>query len=292
MDSRVDACPLLASLRDATTFHTYPSPANGCTRFDPPARLPGSYQSRFCLNARHVECPLVSPSWSGPFPPELRAGAEREWGRRPRATRRRWGLVALLAFSLVAAAVAAVWFWSGGILPQAPAAPGGAMPPAAIPPLLTQPPSPTPPPTETPAPSLTPTPMGTETQPTSSTPTAGPALETPIGTAPSFLIHVVRDGDSLNFLAQVNGTTEAAIQAVNGLGKLPLWIGQMLVIPVGIGDPAGLPKFTVVQVAEPGETLAALAARLGSDPAAIHRYNVLGKDAWLPPGRWLIVPTP
>ena len=124
------------------------------------------------------------------------------------------------------------------------------------------------------------------------TPTPGPELETPIGAAPTYLIHSVRDGESLSFLAQAYGSSPEAIQAANGLGSLPLWIGQLVVIPVGISDPAGVPRFAVVRVAVTGETLPDLAAREAADPEDIRRYNALGDDPWLPPGRWLIVPLP
>lgn len=277
------ACPLLASLRDATTFYAYPSAANGCGRFEPPAALPGSYQSRFCLSARHTECPLVSPSWSGAFPPELRAAAEREWGGPGARSRRRWALLVLLAVVLLGTVAATGWFLSGSS-PSAPAAPPPAEPTEAA--------SGTPPPSPSPPPSATPTLEPSDTPAGPFTPTPGPELETPVGAGQTYLIHSIRDGESLSFLAQTYGSSVQALQAANALGDQPLWIGQLVVIPVGISDPAGVPRFAVVQVLEPGEALSDLAARYGADPENIRRYNALGEDPWLPPGRWLIVPLP
>lgn len=69
-------------------------------------------------------------------------------------------------------------------------------------------------------------------------------------------------------------------------------MGQLVVIPVGINDPAGLPGFAVVQVTEPGEMLSDLAMRFSADPESIRGTNALGEDPWLPAGRWLIVPLP
>jgi len=285
------ACPHLASLRDPTTFYAYPSAANRCGRFELPAPLPGSYQSHFCLGARHRQCPLASPSWSGAFPPELRAGAERDWGRLGARPRRRWALWILLALLLLGAMAAAGWFLSSS-RPPAPAAAGEQAPTLAPPVGPTEVPSATPAPSPTPAPSATPTPAATDTPVGPFTPTPGPELETPIGAALTYLIHSIRDGESLSFLAQTYGSSVEAIQAANALGSLPLWIGQLVVIPAGISDPAGVPMFAVVRVAETGETLPDLAARDGADPEDIRRYNALGDDPWLPPGRWLIVPLP
>jgi hypothetical protein len=76
------------------------------------------------------------------------------------------------------------------------------------------------------------------------------------------------------------------------LGFQPLWIGQMVVIPVGTIDPTGLPAFEIVQVGEEGDQLPELARRFSADPESIRSLNALGEDPWLPPGRWLIVPLP
>ena len=156
----------------------------------------------------------------------------------------------------------------------------------------TQVPSGTPAPSPTPAPSATPTPAATDTPVGPFTSTPGPELETPIGAGPTYLIHSIRDGESLSSMAQTYGSSPGTIQAANGLGDQPLWIGQVVVIPVGISDPAGVPRFAIVQVLEPREALSDLAARHGADPEGIRRYNALGDDPWLPPGRWLIIPLP
>ena len=290
-EPREAACPHLSSFRDVTTFYAYPSAANGCGRAAPPAPLPGSHQARFCLTARHTECPLNAPSWSGTFPPEVRAAAEREWGRRrPRSMRRRL-LWVILSIVFVGAIAVAGWALSDSI-PAATAGPGGqaqavapSREPAGIPsrtPSASPSPSPTAPPTL--APSDTPAPLFTATP--------GPALETPIGLAPTYLIHSIQTGESLSSLAQAYITSPQAIQAANRLEGLPLWVGQLVVVPVGINDPTGVPGFAVVQVAEPGETLSDVAARFAADPESIRRYNALSEDPWLPAGRWLIVPLP
>lgn len=283
------ACPFLGLLRDPTTYHAYPSAGNCCGRVDPPALLPGSYQSRFCLSARHTECPLASPSWRGAFPEALRASAEREWGRptgQPR--RRRWVWIALTAV-LVVIAGAAVWLvW--GLAPPSPS-----MPDVSAAALSSREPTgiasatPFPPPTATATATTPPTATGT---PTPVPATAGPALETPFGPEAAFLIHSVQQGESLFSLGQTYGSSAEVIAAANGLEDQSLWPGQLVVIPVAIDDPAAVPRFVIYRVVDAGEALPEVAARYGADPEEIRRYNALGENPWLPGGRLLILPQP
>ena len=290
-EPRVAVCPHLSSFRDVATFYAYPSADNGCGRFAPPAPLPGSYQSGFCLGARHTECPLVSPSWSGAFPQGLRAAAEREWGRPGARSRRRRALFALAAVTFLGVSAGAVWFLSGLGAPE-PAVPeeeAPALPPPAQP---THTPSVTPTASATPSPSASPTPAPSDTPAPTFTATPGPELETPFGRRPTFLIHTILAGENLSSLAQAYATSVQAIQAANRLGTQPLWIGELVVIPVGTSDPAGMPGFEIVRVADPGELLSDLAARFAADPESIRGANALGEDPWLLAGRWLIVPLP
>ena len=290
-EPREAACPHLASFRDVATFYAYPSGANGCGRLTPPAPLPGAHQARFCLTPHHTECLLNSPSWSGTFPPEVRAAAEREWGRRRRHPRRPWLVWALLSIVLVGAIVA-VGLTLGDSIPGSTAGSGEEAPAVATSEGAAGLPGRTPTASPSPSPSASPTLAPSDTPAPLFTATPGPALETPIGLAPTYLIHAIQTGESLSSLAQAYATSPQAIQAANRLGTQPLWVGQLVVIPVGINDPTGVPGFAVVQVAEPGETLSDVAARFAADPESIRRYNALSEDPWLPAGRWLIVPLP
>jgi LysM repeat protein len=48
---------------------------------------------------------------------------------------------------------------------------------------------------------------------------------------PSQTIYIVKEGDTLNLIAQQFGTTVAAIQAANGLTGTEIDVGQELIIP-------------------------------------------------------------
>ena len=284
------SCRFLVSLRDPTTFFAFPSPLNGCGRFEPAGTLPGSYQSRFCLTVRHAGCKLLDTSWTGPFPARLEGAAESEWGAALAAPRRRWGWTALAVLGILAVGGAAWWLLGAGWFDAPANAQGAETPLVLVLPEPTWEPTATSeePPMALPSPWATAAPTETALPPMA--PTPGPSLEMPFGAEPPYLIHSVQAGDSLYALAEGFGCSAEAIRAANGLGEQALAIGQLLVIPLGIFDPADVPMFVVSQVGGTGEALADLAARYGVDPESIRRTNALGGDPMLPPGRWLIVP--
>lgn len=98
--------------------------------------------------------------------------------------------------------------------------------------------------------------------------------------------HVVQPGDTLASIAQQYGSTVAAIAAANGLADgEAIQVGQTLVAPA-----AALP---VVRVeAQPRETIASLAQRLGVKPADLEAINQLAPGQRLTPGQDLLAPAP
>jgi len=278
-------CDHLGKAGDPDTYLAFPSAGNRCGRVDPPQMVALAHQARFCLKRKHTECPVFSPDWPGGFPDKLRPTHPR--GRR----RRRPLIIGGVVFAALAAA--GLWFFGGAdgaLLSGATAPPVSGMllpetwtPPVAV--METASPSPTivpqpttPPEIITPSPSLTPW------------PTAGPALETPFGPGEAFLIHQVRAGETLFFMARAFGSSVEAITAVNGLGDLPLWVDKLLVVPIGDVDVAGLPIFLVHQVAPDGSSVEEVAALYSVAVEELRRYNSLGEGPVLMPGRWLIVP--
>jgi N-acetylmuramoyl-L-alanine amidase len=105
----------------------------------------------------------------------------------------------------------------------------------------------------------------------------------PVSAAPAHASspHWVQPGESLWSLAEANGTTVTAIQALNGLwGQWTLQPGQKLWIPAP-GER--------VHVVSPGETLYEIASWYGVTPAELRADNGLGSDL-LRPGQALLVP--
>jgi LysM repeat protein len=190
----------------------------------------------------------------------------------------------------ILALIALWWFWNDIVGAPAPvSAPThtsvSVNSQATIPPTRTDIPVllPTNPPTPTPA-LVTPSPQLTLTL------TPGPDLDTTIGPASPFLIHRVKEGDTLFYIAETFNSSVEAILAANDLEGLPLWVDKLLVIPVGDVNVGDLPVFDVYQVPPEGTTVIQVAELFHSDPEAIRVYNNLGEGEDLPSGRWLIVP--
>lgn len=286
---RAKACPYIGRSDDPESFFAFPAPANRCYRVDKPEGIAGSHQARFCLTARFAECPVNSPSFTGPLPIDLRSSFRRgRWRRLKRSTR--LGLILLMSIT-IAAVVALWWFWEDIV---------GAPTPVEVPThtsvviisQATTPPTrteisilrPTNPPPPIPTLVHTPSPQLTLTL------TPGPGLDTIMGPASPFLIHKVEAGETLFFIATTFNSSVEAITAANDLGDLPLWVDKLLVIPVGDVDVANLPIFAVYQVELDQTTVNQIAELFHTDPEAIRAYNNLGEGEDLPSGRWLIVP--
>lgn len=121
---------------------------------------------------------------------------------------------------------------------------------------------------------------------------AAPGL-LPGGTAGS---HRVVRGDTLWDLAQRNGTTVAALKALNRLSSDTILVGQLLALP-GSGAargtataPATGTPATTSYVVRLGDTLTGICARTGSDPAVVRRLNRLPADGTVLLGATLRLP--
>lgn len=287
---RAKACPYIGRSDDPESFFAFPAPANRCFRVDNPEGITGSHQARFCLTARFSECPVYSTAFTGPLPVEIRSSRRRgRWRHLKRRTR--IGLILLLLIA-IAAVTAAWWFWediAGAPTPMTAPTPTSVevISKATSPPTLTEismirptnPPPSTPTPVPTPSPQLSPT------------PTPGPALDTIIDPASPFLIHKVNEGETLFYIAETFNSSMEAIIAANALEGLPLWVDDLLIIPVGDVNVVNLPLFDVYQVPPEGTTVLQVAELFNTDPEAIRVYNNLGEGEELPAGRWLIVPS-
>ncbi len=104
--------------------------------------------------------------------------------------------------------------------------------------------------------------------------------------------YTVQPGDTLGVIAQRFGVSLESLIAINGIADPNLLrVGQLLVIPgaAGVqGNLAGVP--TAAVRALPGETLAAVAARVGQDPLMLSALNNLSTTARLFPGEPVRVP--
>lgn len=104
--------------------------------------------------------------------------------------------------------------------------------------------------------------------------------------------YVVAPGDTLGAIAARFGVTVDALVAANNITDPNLVrVGQVLVVPGAVGDPGALSSIPTMQVlAQPGETLGAIAARYAQDAATVAALNNLTTTAHLFPGRPVKIP--
>jgi hypothetical protein len=153
--------------------------------------------------------------------------------------------------------------------------------------------------TPTPFPTLTATPTRTRIptktkQPTATLqPTRTPepySLDYPIGGGKKYIIHKVAPNEDLDWFAKRFYTSVEAIQAVNYSLQLPIKTGAIIVIPLNITDPAGLPIFEPYQVTAGLITIEEIAVLAEADPQQVVYYNNCTPGQTLPFRSWVLIP--
>jgi hypothetical protein len=147
--------------------------------------------------------------------------------------------------------------------------------------------------TETRKPTLTPTLTITPEQTELITETISPvnlALDNPIGGDVQFIIHRVLAGESFFEYARDYDTNVDAISAINYNLPPILYVDLIIIIPIGVDDPAGLPQFEAFQVKMRGLTVESLAEELSVNSESLSKYNNLPMDYKFSPGDWILVP--
>jgi LysM repeat protein len=290
-------CPHLGSQIDEHTRFAYPSQGNSCYRLKPPAPLALDYQDQVCFTETHGQCPVFLAK----APETLPEAARRRAASPPRRTSPWfWTFLLVTVLLLVAVAVA--------LRPNNPPPAVAAItrPSLASPMAVLSLPSPTPSASPSPAPSRTSpparvnsisTPTRTATASPSPTasftpapPTPGPDLGTPFGETSQFILHKVIAGESLAVIAERFDTSVEVLSAVNVFVRgQRLWVGAVLIVLPGQRDAAFLPRFSPLYLSEDTQ-VDQLAWEYGVSAADLRRYNSLGPDAWIPGGRWVIIP--
>ena len=300
-------CPNIGGPKDTDVFYQFPSNWNRCYRPEKAQPVSQTHQSDYCLCERFSECQVFKADWDGVFPVDLKplpvvveAPGRSKWSRQ-----QKWIVNSFVALAIVFVAVAflglhtpsgqAAFLARLGI--SAPGEPVRALNPTAtkLPPTADQAatelsptqtllPSATIAPTATSEPTRTPAPTSTPF------PTPGPGFGTPFGPGSGFVIHVVVVGESFTSIARKYDSSPEAISAINLTYEgASLWIGQQLVVPVGLTDAGDLPEFTIIFTTEI-ISLDEIARLYASEPGEIRFYNEIGESDDVPPGRWLIIP--
>lgn len=225
-------CPYLALADDGRTVADGFDPEHRCHALSPPAPLERSRQVQLCLTEAHARCERFAAArtaWLAASSGLPRVAPDVDFGRtrlvlEPEAAWRGLAsspttrvsrpavLVAAVALAVVGLLILGSVF---GILNGAPAESAS--------------------PTASPTPSLSASPVASSPPASvaASAPASAPAPSaTPVVTpAPSQRTYVVKQGDTLNQIAQQFGTTAEAIRAANGLTSDTINVGQVLIIP-------------------------------------------------------------
>lgn len=277
-------CPFIGLSDDPGTALSYPSTSNCCHHVNPVASIKRSHQAKYCLDEYFTKCRIFKCADPASLPDAI---AEVQPVDRPHHRR------ILLVFSMALMVTIAVWIlFANGAFGSQPESSEqvniNAWQTITKMVVLTQTSE-----TQTVIPTATTKPLPTNSpEPTISVPANKPAhqLDVPFGTNPQFVIHQVETGESYMRFMQDFNTTKEAILAVNYDTGTILWADSILIIPVNVQDPTGLPSFTAFQVTEKNLSIESLAASQHVDLTQLELYNDLPAGYIFTEGEWVLIP--
>ena len=118
-----------------------------------------------------------------------------------------------------------------------------------------------------------------------------PGFDQPVGPF-NLLAHQVSASESLISIAARYGTTVEVLKHINNLTNTnALPPGLVLVAPVGVTVPEGLPRLVAFQTVQ-DTSLSAIVSQLSGDIENVRALNALGESDIVPTGRWLFIPQP
>jgi len=78
--------------------------------------------------------------------------------------------------------------------------------------------------------------------------------------------------------------------AVNFNLTPPVWVGTLVVIPVGFVDITDIPSFEPYKITEPGMTIELIAQKFEINLPDLKYYNAISDGEQLVVGDWLLIP--
>lgn len=269
-------CPHLSFTQDDQTAMAYPSGDNICHHVKPSRTPSESYQEKFCLSPLHIGCEVYKQT-------DLRFHSKYAGIFKHRKKARKFKVKRLIPILLILIAAAIIYplavsgqlsqLISNLSVPQTeitwqPVESAAIEEAFSTPTLLPGVPTATQLiPTRTPIP-----PTITPTYP-------GPSyVYTPMGIYDMFVVHRVRDGESIEWYTNHYRTTTEAILSLNRNLQGVLRVDAYVVIPVGMTDVRAFPPMEAFVVEVDGLSVQSLAEFKGVDLAKICEWNGLPKD--------------
>lgn len=113
---------------------------------------------------------------------------------------------------------------------------------------------------------------------------------TPFGAHLVYVVHQIREGESIERLSLIYNTSDPVIRALNGINATDvLWADRVIVVLPGVVDPSGVQMRKPVYL-ENDSTVQNLATLYDVTVGQMRADNDLGKDDFVPGKRWLVVP--
>jgi len=289
----VSSCPYLGLRTDRESFVSYPSLMNCCYHTKNHAFVNKEYQENVCLAAQYAHCPVFRSPKATSLPAQ--ASAPDVFNRQRLAF---WFTRIFIVAALLISA-AAIWFFFGDqIINRVSASPAVAEVETYNAPTYEY----TIPTSEDYRPSIFSTQLAIST-PMAPTllwqATPGPnstAIVATLTAQLSLKMYRIVLGDNLDALARDNFTTPQAIMDLNYKMHIPLWVDEIIVIPVNITDVSDLPKFEVRKIEV--KTPVSLIADVNDCPETLFaQYNqpLIIPEAdggYIPAGTYVLIPRP
>lgn len=115
------------------------------------------------------------------------------------------------------------------------------------------------------------------------------AITPPFGPTGEYVLHMVREGENITFIANRYHSRVEVLRAANGLSAI--FPGDVLVVLPGMIDPEGIPMFETLLV-DKDISVGDLAAQMSVFESDLLWFNSLEEDQIVPAGRWVIYPKP
>ena len=285
------SCIYIGLRHDRATYSNFPSVDNVCYHAQPINSPAFSHQHEYCLTNKYKECPVYASKEGLKLPEELQQTVEKK-----RGIKWIWVISGIVVILVVAMRLGLYWnnyiFSSSAGLPtpthsQTIDSPNVIFTSTATTTRTNKPTQITP--------SLTPSPQVTTTRVTttpSSTPTDVRSfdLESVIGQGPQFIIHRTVEGESIPLFSTLYGSSVAAITAVNHDLPPVLLIDQIIVIPINLTDPTGIPPFIAYEVLENNMTFEQISDEFSIPFEELLKYNNVNAGFPLQQGDWILIP--
>jgi len=282
------SCPALGIIRDPLVCFYFPNQHNYCHHVKKPEPIKLEHQEAFCLTENHNECVVFKQERAKHLPNDI-------LGKAPspiRVPKPRNLLVIIPSLMIFAAILALILLNSGGLLEQTPSniqlnkstiqlpnEPAASLTPNKINLLFLLP--------QKKDPTALPATLETSSQ---LTPTTGPGFSTPIGISRKYVIHQVKSGESLHYLAGLYNAHVSTISEINSLADgIPIQENQIVIVQPGANLDNYIQKLTAILIKQ-DTPLKTIAEDYSTTRAELIDLNELGNADFIPAGRWLIVP--